>query len=373
MTRRDPTVTGGPTTDPNGTAQAATRGEGRFRNLFERRPVPTADVRIVEGCPIIVTVNSEFEARFDVDREVVGESITDCIHAKSPRDEAERIIETIERGEYAEVVVEREEQAPTDRLHCEIIPYDAADATRAFLTYSDATEGEKQEVELKSRNRELEELASILSHDLRNPVNTASGWLDQVDSNSEAIQRVRRSLNRIEAMIDKTLTLTQKPEIIEDTEMVQVGTVARNCWQTVDTSGDELMVDDDFNLLCDETKLRQLLENLFQNAVTHNQDAVTIRIGIHNRMATSTRGSTEPTEAFYISDDGNGIPRENRKQMVEQGKTTTDEGTGLGLTIVQRITEAHGWELEVTETFGGGAKFIFSNATLHGRIPKDAE
>jgi signal transduction histidine kinase len=372
MTRRDLTVREGAVADPNSTGRLAERGDGRFRNLFAKYPEPIVDIQIVEESPIVVTHNSQFEARFDVQNEVVGTPVTDCIDAASTEAETERILEAVSQGNHREMVIDRSSEAPTETLHCEIIPYGESGTERAFLIFADAAEGQTEEIELRSRNQELEELTSILTHDLRNPVNAASGWLDEIEAEGDALERVRRSLDRIETMIDKTLTLTQKPEIIEDTEMVVVNELARECWQAVDTDDAELVVDDNFNLLCDEDKLARLLENVFQNAVAHNEESVTIRIGIHNRMATSTRGSGEPTEAFYISDDGEGIPRDKREDLLEYRKTSKDQGTGIGLTIVQRIAEAHGWDLEVTETFNGGAKFIFNNATLHGRIPTDS-
>ncbi|ESS08946.1 MAG: histidine kinase [uncultured archaeon A07HN63] len=372
MTRRNLTITERPVADPNDTERISERSDGRFRKLFYKYPDPIVDIQIVEERPIIVSHNSQFEARFDVQSDIIGTAVTDCIDAASTKAETGRILDALSQGEQTEMVVDRSAAAPTETLHCRIIPYDESGAERAFLIFTDAAEGQTEKIELRSRNQELEELTSILTHDLRNPINAASGWLDEVDADGKPVERVGRSLKRIERMIDKTLTLTQKPEIIEDTEVVVVRELARKCWQTVDTEDAELVVDDDFNVLCDKDKLARLLTNLFQNAVTHNEGSVTIRIGIYNRMATSTRGSGEPSEAFYISDNGEGIPRDKREDLLEYRKTSKDQGTGLGLTIVQRIAEAHGWELKITETFNGGAKFIFSNATLHGRIPTDS-
>lgn len=372
MTRRDLSVTEGAAAEPNGTPRLADHGAGRFEHLFERLPQPAADIRIVDDEPIIEAVNARFEARFDVRGEPDGEPLADYIQPASATEEAERIGHRISAGDHTEEVVERAASATTERLRCEIIPYGRSD-DRAFLIYSDVTEAGQKRAELESRNQELEELASILSHDLRNPVNAARGWLKEIDSEAEPVARVEKSLERIETMIDKTLTLTQKPEIIENTEMVEVNELAQACWQQVDTADADLVVDDDFNLLCDSDQLSRLLENLFRNAVDHNTDAITIRIGIHDRMATTTRGSEKPTDAFYIADDGAGIPRENREAVVEYGETTAKDGTGLGLSIVHRIADAHGWEMDIKETVNGGAKFVFSDATLHGRIPRDSE
>jgi len=60
---------------------------------------------------------------------------------------------------------------------------------------------------------------------------------------------------------------------------------------------------------------------------------------------------------FYVADDGAGIPEADRDSVMESGYTTNEDGTGFGLTIVADIVEAHGWEVSITESRGGGARF----------------
>jgi signal transduction histidine kinase len=64
-------------------------------------------------------------------------------------------------------------------------------------------------------------------------------------------------------------------------------------------------------------------------------------------------------EGFYVADDGPGIPAPDREAIFEQGYSTDSEGTGIGLSIVRRIVEAHGWRIEVTDSDAGGARFEF--------------
>jgi signal transduction histidine kinase len=60
---------------------------------------------------------------------------------------------------------------------------------------------------------------------------------------------------------------------------------------------------------------------------------------------------------FYVADDGPGIPEGDRDSVFEPGYTTSEEGTGFGLAIVAEMVAAHGWEIQVTETDAGGARF----------------
>lgn len=82
------------------------------------------------------------------------------------------------------------------------------------------------------------------------------------------------------------------------------------------------MTDADRHLLADRNRFRQLLENLFRNAVEHAGENVTVTIG-------------EIDTGFYVEDDGSGIPTEKREQVFKMGNSTTHEGTGLGLSIVK--------------------------------------
>lgn len=60
---------------------------------------------------------------------------------------------------------------------------------------------------------------------------------------------------------------------------------------------------------------------------------------------------------FYVEDDGPGISEAVRDDVFETEYSTSDGGTGFGLTIVKRIVDAHGWNIRVTEGTDGGARF----------------
>ncbi|WP_255491984.1 HAMP domain-containing sensor histidine kinase [Haloarcula sp. JP-L23] len=105
-------------------------------------------------------------------------------------------------------------------------------------------------------------------------------------------------------------------------------------------------VDLDTVIEADESRLQQLFENLFRNAIEHGGEAVTVHVG-----------ALEDGTGFYVADDGPGIPSEKRDQIFDHGYSTVADGTGFGLTIVQPIVQAHGWELAVTESAEGGARF----------------
>jgi len=67
---------------------------------------------------------------------------------------------------------------------------------------------------------------------------------------------------------------------------------------------------------------------------------------------------------FYVADDGTGIDPSERDAVFDPGHSTERDGTGFGLSIVERIAEAHGWEVSVTESRTGGARFEFTGVDL---------
>lgn len=210
------------------------------------------------------------------------------------------------------------------------------------------TELKDREAELARQNERLDQFASILSHDLRNPLNVATGRLAlaEEECESEHLAGIRTALDRMEALIDDVLTLARQGQPIDEVEPVPLSTVAEECWAVVDTKEATLIQDSDLRFVADETCLQQRFENLFRNAVDHGGEAVTVTVG---------ELSDEP--GFYVADDGPGIPVTERSEVLASGYSTTDDGTGVGLAIVSEIVDAHGWSVEVTESTDGGARF----------------
>ncbi|RBI64720.1 hypothetical protein DMJ13_06995 [halophilic archaeon] len=100
----------------------------------------------------------------------------------------------------------------------------------------------------------------------------------------------------------------------------------------------------------DSVHIRQLLENLFENAVEHGGADVTVRIG-----------DLEDADGFYVEDDGPGIPDADREAVLEAGYTTASNGIGLGPTFASQLAAAYAWDCTVTGSASGGARFEFRN------------
>ena len=77
-------------------------------------------------------------------------------------------------------------------------------------------------------------------------------------------------------------------------------------------------------------------------------------------------GALSERRGFYVADDGPGVPAGKREEVFDAGHTTSEPGTGFGLSIVSEIAAAHGWTVSVTDTDNGGARFEFDGVEFVG-------
>ncbi|MFW6384100.1 MAG: ATP-binding protein [Halodesulfurarchaeum sp.] len=217
-----------------------------------------------------------------------------------------------------------------------------------LLVFNDVTGEEEAKRELRRQNDRLEQLASTISHDLRNPLSVAKGRLELAveESDSEHVEKALSAVERMETMIEDLLQLARQGQPIDETEPVSLEQAAHDAWEMVQTANATLTVTQDCKLQADPDRLASVFENLFRNAVEHAGQDVSVTVS--------------PTETgFAVADDGPGIPPEVREEVFESGFTTDEDGTGFGLAIVSQIAQAHGWTVEVTESEAGGARFVF--------------
>ena len=208
---------------------------------------------------------------------------------------------------------------------------------------------------LEASNDRLESFASMLAHELRNPVTIGQIYSQQLpaESDGEAVEYVSEAFDRMEDIIDVMLVLTRGQEAVGESDPLSVADVARDAWNGVEAPDATLTVELDAVLRADETFVRHLFRNLFENAVQHGGQDVTVTVG-------------DLRDGFYVEDDGDGIPANERKRVFEAGYTTASDegGTGLGLAFVQKLAEVYGWDCSVTESDSGGARFEFRDVNL---------
>ncbi|WP_255194951.1 sensor histidine kinase [Halorarius litoreus] len=263
-------------------------------------------------------------------------------------------------------VVELDRNGDTQFYRVSTTPLSFGTSTAGrVVVLTDVTQAEQYRQEVERQNERLGQFASVVSHDLRNPLNVAIGrtQLERETRDSEHLEAAATALVRMQRLIDDVLTLAREGEDIGEQESVSLAVQARQAWESIDAPDATLEVEADGQLRADASRLQQLLENLFRNSVLHGTgdasgpdnetDAVTVRVGW-----------LDGDSGFYVEDDGRGIPVADRDQVFEFGHSSDPEGSGLGLAIVQTIAEAHGWRVDVTESGTGGARFELRGVTL---------
>lgn len=208
-------------------------------------------------------------------------------------------------------------------------------------TESEAKRVEQLERRLNRQTERLDTFTSVISHDLRNPLNVAQSSVELLEEDSSHVDRLDRSLNSIAEIIEKADQYVKQKEPVESTSPVNVPAVAKRVWEN--PADGVLETDIKKHVMADPERLSVLFDHLFRNSVEHSEGPVTVHIG-------------ELPDGFYVADDGPGIPEGDRDDVFEPGYTVNRHGTGLGLAIVRDIARAHGWSVKMREGDTGGLR-----------------
>lgn len=201
---------------------------------------------------------------------------------------------------------------------------------------------------LQRQNERLEEFASLVAHDLRNPLAGAVGSLEMAreTTDSEWFDRTERSLDRMDALVDELLDIARGNREDVNVHDLSLTSIVDEAWSYMDAPTATLCAGDELGRIhADETRLLQLFGNLFRNSVEHVGEDVTVEVGL-----------LPGGEGFYVADDGPGFSDDSRKALSEYDGVDSLTESGLGLLSVTDIVEAHGWDLSVPDT-DGGARF----------------
>ncbi len=213
------------------------------------------------------------------------------------------------------------------------------------------TAAHRREQRLERQNDRIKEFVDTLVHDLRNPLNVIVGRIElaRETGDAEHFDAAEDSAARMSSLVDDLLEVVRHGELVTEPELTDLRTVVERAWEATGASSESATVHygDLGAVAVDPDRTCEVFENLFRNAVEHGGEDVTVTVG-------------ELHDGFYVADDGPGIPAEQREAVFDHGVTTAEGGNGYGLSVVRTIANAHGWDVRVTASETGGARFEFS-------------
>ncbi|HEY52376.1 MAG TPA: GAF domain-containing protein [Caldilineae bacterium] len=228
-----------------------------------------------------------------------------------------------------------------------------------------------------TRYREAEELKStfisVISHELKTPVSLIKGYastLAREDANwdhdmiREIGQVIEEESDRLNDLINNLLDASriQAGALKLDIEDVSLEHIARTALERLRTQTDNHHFELDFaedlpTVQADSRRLRQVIDNLINNAIKYSPEGGVIRVG----------GWQEDGRVVtYVADEGIGIPKDEQSSVfdrffrVDSSLRRSTQGVGLGLFLVKAIIEAHNGEVWLSSEPGKGATFFFA-------------
>jgi PAS domain S-box-containing protein len=241
-----------------------------------------------------------------------------------------------------------------------------------FAVARDVTQQRRLEVlalqqadDLARSNADLEQFASMASHDLQAPLNAVhllAGWIEEElpeDPPPKVIEHLAKLRERVRLMSDlvSDLLAYSRTGRAGDVELIDCGELVQTMVDLLGPpEGFEIVVAPDMpHFETVRTALEQALRNLIANALGHHDRD-------HGKIAVSAREDGEFWE-FTVADDGPGIAPADRPKIFDllwSAPAGTHRGAGMGLALVKRIVERYGGRVWLDETSESGAAFRFT-------------
>ena len=223
---------------------------------------------------------------------------------------------------------------------------------------------------LEASNRSKDKLFSLISHDMRSPLNSLQGLLSLFqDGNlsrrevNELLPEITHRLDHTNEMLDNLLLWARsqmqglRPHPKPGDLAVAVQEAVQLSEQQAKNKGVRIQneVASPFMIRADHTMVESVLRNLLTNAIKFTPHGGTVTI----------QSTTDHDYAWvYISDTGVGISPEDQEKLFSENHTTQgtvgERGTGLGLKLTKEFVESNGGELRVESILGEGSTFTFS-------------
>jgi two-component system, NtrC family, sensor histidine kinase HydH len=207
----------------------------------------------------------------------------------------------------------------------------------------------------------LGRLATGLAHEIRNPLGSIAGSVELLqssrgldDEDRKLCEIIHRETQRLDELVSDMVNVA-RPKVPE-IEVFDLSSLVREVVGLAGTSGrggTDVAIDfvgnDGFSIHADPDQIRQVVWNLVRNAVQASSAGDCVRVGVES--------GPDGRVALWVEDDGVGLTDEAQEHIFDAFFTTRAQGTGIGLAVVKRIVDEHGFDIEVRSDEGRGARF----------------
>ncbi|MFH0963820.1 MAG: HAMP domain-containing sensor histidine kinase [Planctomycetota bacterium] len=245
---------------------------------------------------------------------------------------------------------------------------DAKDARGILFWGAGPAEAPAAPDRLPARSREIAEVASVISHDLRAPLISIDGFAqnllkrygDTLDDRAKRyVQRIREGVKRLNELIDSVMDLARVDRREARRSVMKLGEILEDVMADfagpIESSGARVTVAQDLpSIRGDAVRVYQVFANLLSNALKYSMEGRTPVVDI------SWRRQDEGVEVS-VKDNGAGIAKEELDGifgMFQRAATAKGEGMGVGLAVVKTILDECGGKIRVESTPGEGSMFV---------------
>ncbi len=250
-----------------------------------------------------------------------------------------------------------------------------------YGTVRDITDRKLDQLELKESaarlarsNRELEDFASVASHDLQEPLRKVMTFGERIatragdaldEQSRDYLERMRNAAERMKTLIIGLLTLSRVTTRGNPFERVALGTVVREVLGDlevrIEQSGATVEVGDLPEIEADALQMRQLFQNLIGNALKFHRPEQAPRVRISAEVITPDPLSQAQRVRILVEDDGIGFDEKYIERIFGvfqrlHGRNVY-EGTGVGLAVCRKIVERHDGTITASSPHAAGARF----------------
>jgi len=346
-------------TDLKKTIRALEEGEKRFRILYENAPL---GYQTLDENGYVVDINSAWLDGTGYQRdEVVGHYFGEFLS-----EESEQIFEDSfpifkSNGEISNIeyeMIRKDGSKLIGRFSGRTTNDESGKFKQTACIFQDVTDWKVSDNLLRRQKEELSELAHVMSHDLGNKMMSIRTLITLLkrEPNDEVLERIDRLAQQTSELLQSSAELADSGLVVEKSELVDLNQVVQEIASTVIPDNVVFEMDELPKIQGDSPRIAQIVQNLLDNAVEHGHPEI-----IEVRKVISRTGMT-----LLVINDGEVIPNDIKDIIFKRGFTTKGQGRGLGLTIVKKLVEAHGWAIDIELTDRTVFKITIPKSSIRG-------